>query len=263
MLVTSHTTKALRVLRQLLADELRPLCVSLLDHDSESREQLKESVQGITRRLSTDNQDSLRMEAVRLTEERQFLLKRRNTLKQQLMNARSAEYRDIVLAGETWSPSDAARFVDAGKDKCCWIPGPLAADSPLPLTVDEIYALYGTNSETNLLDAKLVNSPLPALAALLTPEEFEEAVRFIVADNDAVKFDAVHWSIKEFTRGTVRELELAMHDAAKIVLEFGRLENWQVAAVEAGRRGAGLADAWETLIAMVEQTVQRQIQCAS
>jgi len=218
VLVTSHTTKSLRVLRQLLADELRPLCVSLLDHDSESREQLKESVQGITQRLSTDNQTSLHKEAERLTEERQLLLKRRNTLKQQLLDARSVEYRDVVLAGETWTPSDAARFVNTGKDQYCWIPGPLAADSPSPLAVDEIYELYGTNSETNLLDTTLIHLPLPVLAALFTPDTFEAAVRFVTdaaAGADAAKFDASYWSIKEFKSGTVRDLSLAQQDAAR------------------------------------------------
>jgi hypothetical protein len=55
VLVTSHTTKALRVLRGHVVDKLRPLCVSVLESDSESRGQLSESVKGITGRLNDDH----------------------------------------------------------------------------------------------------------------------------------------------------------------------------------------------------------------
>jgi len=41
VLVTSHTTKALRVLREHLVQELRPLCVSVLESDLDSRRQLE------------------------------------------------------------------------------------------------------------------------------------------------------------------------------------------------------------------------------
>jgi len=40
VLVTSHTTKALRVLRDHVVEKLRPLCVSVLESDLESRSQL-------------------------------------------------------------------------------------------------------------------------------------------------------------------------------------------------------------------------------
>jgi DNA polymerase III delta prime subunit len=255
VLVTSHTTKALRVLRGHLAAELRPLCVSLLDHDAESREQLKESVQGITQRLSTDNKDTLNKEAERLADERHRLLQKRNKLKQQMLDARSGEYRDVVLAGESWTPSEAARFVYSGKDQHNWIPGSLAPGAPIPLSVDEVYDLYRTNTETTLADTTHFDSPLPVMETLPSPDKFEETVRFAV-DGTASAFQNMHWSIGKFTTGTVEQLRLMQQDASNVVMEFGRLEKWQVAAVEAGRRGAGMAAAWEKLIAMIEETIR-------
>src|SRR5713101_5029001 len=55
ILVTSHTAKALRVVRQSVVEELRPLCVSVLDTDARSRSELEQSVQGIATRLSTSD----------------------------------------------------------------------------------------------------------------------------------------------------------------------------------------------------------------
>ena len=52
VLVTSYTTKALRVLREQMVEELRPLCVSVLDNDLEGRTQMEQAVRGIVHRLS-------------------------------------------------------------------------------------------------------------------------------------------------------------------------------------------------------------------
>src|SRR3989454_6755982 len=50
VLVTSHTTKALRVLRDHVVEKLRPLTVSVLESDIESRSQLEGAVSTIIER---------------------------------------------------------------------------------------------------------------------------------------------------------------------------------------------------------------------
>lgn len=50
VLVTSHTTKALRMVRQHIVPELRPLCVSVLESDLDSRKQLESAVGSIAER---------------------------------------------------------------------------------------------------------------------------------------------------------------------------------------------------------------------
>ena len=47
ILVTSHTSKALRVVREKVAAPLRSLCVSVLESDDDSTQQLEESITGI------------------------------------------------------------------------------------------------------------------------------------------------------------------------------------------------------------------------
>ncbi len=59
VLVTSHTAKALQVLREKVVEPLQPLCVSVLD-DSTSRDQMEQSVDAITERLASSNADTLR-----------------------------------------------------------------------------------------------------------------------------------------------------------------------------------------------------------
>src|SRR6202035_3205711 len=102
VLITSHTTKALRMVRHHVVEELRPLCVSVLESDLESRNQLENSVGSIAERLSRADGSALESEANRLESERQALLDKIEEIRTQLVEARSDEYRDIVLAGKAW-----------------------------------------------------------------------------------------------------------------------------------------------------------------
>src|SRR5438034_10259650 len=83
VLVTSHTTKALRMVRHHIVPELRPLCVSLLESDLDSRKQLESAVGSIAERLSRADAGSLEMEAKKLEAERTDLLKKLDDVRNQ------------------------------------------------------------------------------------------------------------------------------------------------------------------------------------
>ena len=68
MLVTSHTVKALRVLKEKVAPELQDLCVSMLD---DSHADLERSVDGITDYMSHADSGKLKREMDIVAEERQ------------------------------------------------------------------------------------------------------------------------------------------------------------------------------------------------
>jgi superfamily I DNA/RNA helicase len=104
VLITSHTTKALRMVRHHVVEELRPLCVSVLESDLESRNQLESSVGSIAERLSRADSSALEAEANALEAERGVLLGKMEEIRTQVIEARSDEYRDVVLAGKAWTP---------------------------------------------------------------------------------------------------------------------------------------------------------------
>src|SRR5215467_9189797 len=99
VLVTSHTTKALRMVRHHIVPELRPLCVSVLESDLDSRKQLESAVGSIAERLSRADARSLELEARRFEIQRHELVKKLEELRNQLSEARADEYRDIALGG--------------------------------------------------------------------------------------------------------------------------------------------------------------------
>src|SRR6202030_1290355 len=176
VLVTSHTTKALRMVRHHIVPELRPLCVSVLESDLDSRKQLESAVGSIAERLSRADAGSLEMQAKRLESERLDLLKKLDEIRNQLTEARADEYRDIAIAGKSWAPADAARQVVQEKEAHGWIPGPVAAVAPLPLSAGELAALYRTGVSISREDENELSGHLPELHDLPRAEDFEASV---------------------------------------------------------------------------------------
>src|SRR5216683_1711100 len=102
VLVTSHTTKALRMVRSQVVSKLRSLCVSVLESDLDSRKQLESAVGTIAERLSKVNAKSLATEGDRLSSFRTQLLGKLSDFRNRLVEARADEYRDVVISGTAW-----------------------------------------------------------------------------------------------------------------------------------------------------------------
>ena len=164
------------MVRHHIVPELRPLCVSVLESDLDSRKQLESAVESIAVRLSRADAGSLDMEAKRLESERSDLLRKLAEIRKQLMEARADEYRDIVIGGKSWTPAEAARQVVEEKDMHGWIPGPVAAVAPLPLSAAELADLYRTSVSVSREDENELSGHLPDLHSLPRAEEFEASV---------------------------------------------------------------------------------------
>lgn len=177
VLVTSHTSKALRVLRDKVIEPLQPLCVSVLDNDTESQRQLESSVDAITERLSSLDADNLEREANSLMKQRKDLLRELRETREKLKQARQDEYRKIILAGEEYDPSQAARYVVENQEKDSWIPSPVAFGEPLPLSHEELVELYYTNTAWTGEEERELGNTFPNTQELLHPSDFERLVQ--------------------------------------------------------------------------------------
>ena len=251
VLVTSHTTKALRVLREHVVADLRPLCVSVLESDLDSRKQMEDAVSAIAQRLTSDDADTLSAKAARLSNERQTLLARIRELRQQLVEARAGEYREITIDGKGILPSEAARVVTAGIGKHDWIPGPLTHSAPLPVTEGELIELYKTNGEVSSEDELELNSALPSPAELMPPKEFAQLVkeREQLQSKD-LYFRKELWDnrVPVATRTALRELLAKLQAATN---ELSEKESWRLQLIEIGRVGGAQREPWDKLIKMV------------
>jgi very-short-patch-repair endonuclease/DNA polymerase III delta prime subunit len=250
VLVTSHTTKALRMVRHHIVPELRPLCVSVLESDLDSRKQLESAVGSIAERLSRADAGLLEMEAKRLESERRDLLNKLEEIRKQLMEARADEYRDIVIGGKSWAPADAARQVVQEKDTHGWIPGPVAAVAPLPLSPGELADLYRTSVSISREDENELSGHLPDLHSLPRAEEFEASLsernRLGMEDLDvhSDQWDSHPQCSPEEIEGLAAALRQAVEPLS------GR-EKWKLAAVYAGKYGDVHRQPWDQLVALV------------
>lgn len=252
VLVTSHTAKALHVLREKVVEPLQPLCVSVLD-DSTSREQMEQSVDAITERLASSNADTLEREAAVLMRQRIQLLRQLRETRQRLCEARYDEYRSIVLAGKQFSPSEAARFVKDHQTKSSWIPAPVKPGEPLPLSQGELVELYRTNVTVTAKDEQEIGHFLPDPGTLVAPADFEYLVteRIRLQHQDlGYRHDLWTGAAKDRSHDALEQLQARLTHA---ILPLRASTGWCLAAIAAGREGGPRRQAWEDLLTEIQR----------
>ena len=250
VLVTSHTEKALRVVREQVVESLRPLCVSVLGNDGESNKQLENSVQAIVARqgdASTSEQ-----QAARLAMRRADILNALREAQARLLRARIDEYRDVVVAGQSFAPSEAARKVCAGQAQDNWIPTPVEAGASLPLNIGELADLYATNTAVTPEDEQELSVNLPAPETLLTPADFAQVVaeRERLA-HENLAFHAELWNSPP-PPTALQRLQSLLPQLVSAAQPLQTNETWRLAVVEAGMEGPARRKVWEELLSLIE-----------
>jgi very-short-patch-repair endonuclease/uncharacterized protein YoxC len=260
VLVTAHTPKALRVLRSKVVQALQPLCISVLQNDKRSQEDLQESVKTIHLKLSGDVR-ALEDEANRIRQERTRILKDLRKTREKLVDALQDETRDIVFAGTAIRPMDAARKVKANASRDGWIPSPVTLGSAMPLSHAEVVLLYQTNATVSKEDERELKCFRPSLESLPTPGEFTQRVdelKSLLASN--LKFREELWD-PSISPEDLTEFD-QMVDVMTATIEFMRQSApWQMEAVQSGRDGEVASKTWESLAQKIESTWNEIQEC--
>jgi hypothetical protein len=236
-----------------VVDALQPLCISVLQNDKRSQEELQESVKVIHLKLGNDVR-TLENEANRIRLERGRVLKDLRKSREKLLDALQDETRDIVFAGNAVRPIDAARRVKAEDARDGWIPAPVNLGETMPLSHAEVVRLYQTNGAINRQDEHELRCFRPDLDSLPTPAEFSRLVEELNellpynlrfreelweednAPEDLTEFDSM-------LRATTKTIEFLRDSAA-----------WQLESIQAGRDGEVARRAWESLAEKIETT---------
>lgn len=253
VLVTAHTTKALRVLRRQVDDALQPLAISVLESDAESQAQLSRAAQDIAERLSRSDAASLRREAGVLRDKRRKLLENKELLRRQLRDARFSEVEEIVIGGEGLSPIEVAKRVRADAERDGWIPGPLHPGILCPLADAEIRQLYSSQGILTPADETQLAVSQPALTQLVTPADFrllaeERAGAGLRAQAHRPEFWGEH-AVASYTTTQLQGLHQRVRQAATVLAET---DNWLREVLFAGWVGGGLQEAWQDLLVEIE-----------
>lgn len=260
VLVTSHTDKALKVLREKVVEPLQPLCVSVLKGD---RSQMEKSVDAILDRFSTLNPDQLEREAADLADQRKKLIALLKNSRRKLLDARQDEYRAVVWAGKQYSPSKAARLVNTGRAANGWIPAPVNLGEPLPLSEGEVIELYRTNGAVTTTDEEDLSNLLPDPQTFVSPAEFDR----LIAErnrlsNPNLDYASDLWSTAS-TEREPEEIERLSAEIARAGEFIGDERGWLLSVIEAGREGGAQAAAWESLLEEIAQAYDVAVQAQS
>jgi len=128
ILVTSHTSKALRVVRDHVAEPLQSLCVSVLEDHETNNKQLEESISGIINYLSTTSKKKLEKQIEEFREKRTALKQELDETREALLLAAEDEYKTNELGSREMLPSEAARLLLENAETNAWIPGPVTGN---------------------------------------------------------------------------------------------------------------------------------------
>jgi very-short-patch-repair endonuclease len=252
VLVTAHTTKALRVLRQQVDTALQPLCLSVLGRDSESQTQMKESAQEIANRLSSSNAATLRKQAALLREKRRKLLDTSAELRRRLRDARFSEVEEIVVAGEGLSPIDVAKRVKADADRDGWIPGPLET-GVCPLTESEVRQLYATHAVLAISDERQIAIKQPSPDRLVAPADFRLLANERAGTTSRAKLHRREfWNDRAVAGCTAKQLQELHQRVCAAAAVLTETENWLREVLFAGWTGGDHREVWNDLLSSID-----------
>ena len=258
VLVTSHTAKALSVLREKVVEPLRPLCVSVLDNEG-SREQLEGSIDIITERLSSLNTITLEKEIIQLATRRNELLVEIRKTTEELKLTRLDEYRSITIAGLEFTPSNAARFVVDHYSEHNWIPGQVKLGHPLPLATQELEFVYQSNRSISKEDEEELSVPLVDTKGLLRPSELESLVaEYQQLLNSDLDYRRDLWR-DTISNQSTEWLSLLLQQCLNASTYLIEDSSWRLPILAAGKEKGKQLEIWNELLMQVEATYEESL----
>ena len=161
VLVTSHTTKALSVVKDLLPKEIQPLCVTMLG----DRKDLEQTSSELITRLTRLNVEDLEARIKALGLERHRLGTALADRRRRIFEQRRIEHEAVEFNGRRYTLTEIAKFLREAERLQALIPGEVA-EGPLPLSFRELLELYGTNGRWDAETARDLSGLLPGFELL-------------------------------------------------------------------------------------------------
>ncbi|WP_104991412.1 AAA domain-containing protein [Deinococcus sp. NW-56] len=261
VLVTSHTARALKVLRDKFPPELAALCVTHLRGEEGSKAMLERSVQEITHRAN--NREPEALETARLHSLSQSLETARqeeDRLLDELRSIRQAEVGELDLHGYQGSAQETGERLRAQEPLFGWLTELGNPADPAPWTDAQATRLLGLlRGFTPAEEAELAQR-WPAPEDLVRPEQFlgfvrDEAEAANVTQRHAGAQAHPHFGLLREADPEARgELLDALRTLSGLVYTLrGRPEAWLAGAVDALLRGqAGL---WQEVRARTDEAL--------
>lgn len=172
VLVTSEKERALKVLRDKIPDEIKPLCAPMLGGDSESMRDIENSIKNIAECLDSYDPDSLKKDIDALKSELYGCRKRTAEIKSTLNIAGELENRKVAIDDKEMTPLEMGRWI-AEEKVHDWMPDAIKITDDLPLSDDDMNMLFALAKNLKKEDIESVKKNRPKICELPLPSEFE------------------------------------------------------------------------------------------
>ncbi len=265
VLVTSHTKKALSVLKEKVTLGLQDLCVSVIE---ESNADMERSINGISEKMAMYSSEVMNKKVLQATEERKELINELGKVRKKLYAIKFSEQDQIVFQGESVSPIDAAKLVFQHMNEIEYIPGEVKLYRALPISYEDLQFLYNSNVEISTADEKEFESDIPnpqelmdsglyeaKITRLKEIEEFREeyirqygiAVEKVEANCKEIILEGSKYRVEEFYEENVEIYE-------GIIDNVKDASDWMINIASDARLGNAKVSLWRLLIQTIEET---------
>jgi len=267
VLVTSHTKKALAVLKEKMPDEIKDLCVSVLD---DTNLDMVRSIDGISEYMSRHTANELKRQVETDTRQRTAIMGQLAEVRKKIYTIKYKEFEPIVYNGDSYSPAKAAAFVNDNAAELSYIPGKVKLSHPLPVAVEQLILLYRSNVGISEAEERELACCIPSPDVLLSPSAFEndlqnsaECKSRIDAISKELNLDivinldkkSIHknegLSSNPFVQNPIAE---KLEQLSQYVNTFKNLDGWMIHAAVDGYKGGGYRQRWNMLITAIEVT---------
>src|ERR1700704_4772562 len=130
------------------------------------------------------------------------------------------------------------------------------AGPPPPLSKGEIKELYASTEGLGVEDEKELRQPLPEAKALLTPDEFEQAVQEYDRFSKGKRSHRQELWAAPLDETATAALDKVLAKATKAVELLNREQRWKMSAVAAAKEGGARRAEWDGLVEMIDQLIQ-------
>lgn len=172
VLVTSHTEKALRVLKDKIPEQIRPLCVPLLGADRQSLQEIENAIRIIQDQLASTDPDALAREVEDLWRDVQAERSQIAEHRLRLRSAAEQEHTPLLWQGQSLPRPEVARRVGEGEGSHGWLPDAAPFEASPPLSDGEMRRLWELLAAIPREDRGEAALRLPDPSALTPPSAF-------------------------------------------------------------------------------------------
>ena len=144
VLITSHTKKALRVLKEKIPKNIQGLCISILDDDNSD---MKKSVESISEKMGHFTSDNLKKEVEELEKIRTKEYNDLKDINNKMYIIKHKESQAIIFNGESFSIQEIGNFLRNNSKILEQIPGKISDLVPCPITNEEFRFLSNEYKE--------------------------------------------------------------------------------------------------------------------